>query len=99
MNLQITGDRIHLTPVIKSLIDEKIDQRIGKLLTRLSPDIQIASIRIQKEKLGLFKINFDMELPGQTHIYAETEHILLESALVDLSHQVEKQIKKYLHHS
>jgi len=40
-----------------------------------------------------------MELPGQKHVYAETEHILLESALVDLSHQVEKQIKKYCHRS
>jgi ribosomal subunit interface protein len=99
MNLQITGDRIHLTPTIKTLIDEKINQRIGKLLTHFSPDIQIAGIRIQKEKLGLFKVNFDMTLPGQTHVYAETEHILLESALVDLSHQVEKQIKKYCHRS
>jgi ribosomal subunit interface protein len=99
MNLQITGDRLHLTPAIKFLIDEKINQRIGKLLTHLSPDIQIASIRIQKEKLGLFKVNFDMTLPGKEHVYAETEHILLESALVDLSHQVEKQVKKYLRHS
>jgi ribosomal subunit interface protein len=99
MNLQITGDRVHLTPAIKSLISEKIDQRIGKLLTHYSSDIQVASIRIQKEKLGLFKVNFDMTLPGKEHVYAETEHILLESALVDLSHRVEKQVKKYLHHS
>jgi len=98
MNLQITGDRIHLNPAIKTLISEKIDQQIGKLLTNFSTDIQIASIRIQKEKLELFKVNFDMTLPGKKHIYAETEHILLESALIDLSHQIEKQIKKYLHH-
>ncbi|PIU73356.1 hypothetical protein COS78_02685 [Candidatus Shapirobacteria bacterium CG06_land_8_20_14_3_00_40_12] len=99
MNLKIVGDRIHLTPAIKFLIDEKINQRIGKFLTHLSSDIQVAAIWIQKEKLGLFKVNFDMELPGQKHVYAETEHILLESALVDLSHQVEKQIKKYCHRS
>jgi len=81
MNLKIVGDRIHLTPAIKFLIDEKINQRIGKFLTHLSSDIQVAAIWIQKEKLGLFKVNFDMELPGQKHVYAETEHILLESAL------------------
>jgi len=36
-----------------------------------------------------------MNLPNKEHVYAETSHIIFESALVDLIQAVEKQIEKY----
>jgi len=35
-----------------------------------------------------------MNLPDKGHVYAQTTHILFESALVDLIDAVKKQIKK-----
>jgi ribosome-associated translation inhibitor RaiA len=95
MNIQLIGDQVHLTPVIKILIEEKIQNPIDRLLPHLAEDAKIASIRIQKDKYDNFIVNFDMNLPGKEHIYAETSHILLDSALIDLSQAVEKQIKRY----
>jgi ribosome-associated translation inhibitor RaiA len=36
-----------------------------------------------------------MLLPGKERIFSETTHKFLESALIDLEDQLEKQIKKY----
>ena len=35
--------------------------------------------------MGNFIINFDMNLPGKTHIYAAVTHKVFESALIDLA--------------
>ncbi len=95
MKILLIGDKIHTTEKIKLLVDEKIGKKIDKLLSHLSPDLKIATIRIEKIKLGQFKVNFDMTLPGKEHLYSQTTHLKLKSALIDLQQQVEKQIKKY----
>jgi len=84
MNLQIIGDNYHLTPRTRSLINAKINLRLEKLLSSFSPDLKIALIKITKNKINEFEVNFDMNLPGKEHIYASTRHIKLTSALVDL---------------
>lgn len=95
MNIQITGDNFDLSDSNKELIDEKIGEHLDKLLTNFDADIKIASMRISKDKLGIFFVNFDMNLPGKVHIYAKTSHKIFESALIDLTQNLEKQIKKY----
>jgi ribosomal subunit interface protein len=95
MNIQILGDNISLSSKVKKLIDAKINLKLEKLLTDFAPDLKIASMKVTKNKIGHFTVNFDMNLPGKEHLFASTSHINLESALVDLSQQVEKQIKRY----
>lgn len=95
MNIQIICDGFELTPGIKALINQKVDLRLDKLLLKFDPEIKSALIRIEKDKFNNFKVNFDMNLPGKEHLYAETKHKILESAIIDLSQEVERQIKKY----
>ena len=95
MNIQIIGDNFDVSASNKTLIDQKVASRLDKLLTRFDPDLKNASMRIIKDKSGDFFVNFDMNLPGKAHIYAQTSHKIFESALIDLSEEVEKQIKKY----
>ena len=95
MNIQITCDGFDLNPAISALIQQKVDDRLERLLTKFAPEMKSALIRIQKDKFGNFIVNFDMNLPGKEHIYAETSHKLLESAIIDLSQEAERQIVKY----
>jgi len=95
MNLQIVGQNYTVTDRAKKLVNDKIALQLEKLLTTFSSDLKIASIKIEKTKIGHFNVNFDMNLPGKEHIFAQTSHIRLTSALVDLQQQVEKQVKRY----
>jgi ribosome-associated translation inhibitor RaiA len=95
MNIQIIGDNLSLSDSDKILIEDKVSSRLDRLLTKYDNDMKKASMRIMKDKLGIFIINFDMNLPGKTHIYAQTTHKIFESALIDLSEEVEKQITKF----
>ncbi|MDO8610935.1 MAG: HPF/RaiA family ribosome-associated protein [bacterium] len=93
MNIQIIADNLVLSAGNRLLIDEKINNALEKLLTHYSPEQKIASVKVQKDKYDKYTINFDMNLAGN-NIYAQTSHILFESALVDLIDAIEKQIKK-----
>lgn len=95
MNIQIIGDNFDVSDKTRKLVEEKIGSRIERLLTKFAPDMKTALIRIEKDKLDSFIVNFDMNLPGKENIFAKTKHKILESALIDLSEQVEKQVKKY----
>jgi ribosomal subunit interface protein len=95
MNIQTTVNNFELTASMKYLIQEKLSKKIDLLLKTFSSEMKTASVHIEKEKHNIFKINFDIKLPGKEHIYSETRHKIFESAVIDLTQQIEKQIKKY----
>lgn len=95
MNLQITCDNFNLSDSNRQLIDDKITVRLDKLLSTFPEDIRLASIRISQDKFANFLINFDMTLPPKTRIFAQTNHKIFESALIDLTQEIEKQLNKY----
>jgi len=95
MNIQIIGDNLDISDSNHLMIEDKVSSRLDRLLSKYDDDMKKASMRIIKDKLGNFIINFDMNLPGKTHIYATTTHKIFESALIDLAGEVERQINKY----
>jgi len=95
MNIQITGDNFELTDDVKKLVDEKINQKLEKFLTTFAAEMKTSTLRIEYDKLKNIHLRFDMLLPGKERVFSETTHKFLESALVDLEDQLEKQIKKY----
>ena len=95
MNIQITGDNFELTDAVKNLVDEKINQKLEKFLVTFAPEMKTAMLRIEYDQLKNVHLRFDMLLPGKERIFSETTHKFLESALIDLEDQLEKQIKKY----
>lgn len=95
MNIQIIGDNFNVSARTKNLVNEKVGIKLDKLLTKFDPQMKSALLKINKDKIDTFNLNFDMNLPGKEHIFAKTSHKILKSALIDLNQQVEKQIKKY----
>lgn len=95
MNIQLIGDNFDINDHTRILVNEKLGFKLDKLLTHYSSDITHALVRIQKTKLNEFMVNFDMNLPDKKHIYAQTQHISLGGAVIDLEEEVERQIKKY----
>ncbi len=95
MNLQISVDGFDLSDSNKQLIQEKVADHLDKLLSNLPSDAKTASLRITRDKYEYFTVNLDMNLPSKNHIFAETSHKIFESALIDLTQDIEKQIKKY----
>ncbi|MFA5894542.1 MAG: HPF/RaiA family ribosome-associated protein [Candidatus Shapirobacteria bacterium] len=95
MNIQIIGDNFNVSQSTKDLVEVKVGQRLDKLLTKFAPEMKSALIHIEKDKFDVLQLNIDMNLPGKEHIFAKTSHKILESGLIDLAEEVEKQIKKY----
>lgn len=93
INIQITVNNFELSESMKVLVYEKIAAPLEKYLTNLPDDQKQAQLHIEKEnKTEFFKLRFTMN-----NIFSKTEHILFESALVDLREQLEIQIKKQYH--
>jgi ribosome-associated translation inhibitor RaiA len=97
MNLQILTDNYHLTPKNKKIIDQKVGQKVDKLLSKFNQDLKTAYLHIKKRTTpdGGFRLSFDMSLPGKEHIFAQQIHQKFSTALINLRKQVEKQIKRY----
>ncbi|MGI5840662.1 MAG: ribosome hibernation-promoting factor, HPF/YfiA family [Patescibacteria group bacterium] len=96
MNILITGDNVDITPEIKELVDEKIDTKLDPHLAHFAPEIKTAALKISRQtKTGNFEVNLDMMLPGKMHVYAKAANSRLDSALIDLREQIERQIEKY----
>lgn len=95
MHFQITGNHLELSPKSQKMIQTKLERKLEKLLARLSEDQKTASVVVSRDKYKKFAITFDMALPQKNHIFAQTQHIKLLSAVIDLRDQVEKQIKRY----
>ena len=98
MNIQITGDNFVLSDSVKKLVDEKLNQKLEKLLVPFAPEMKTATLRIEYDKLKNIHLRFDMYLPGKEKVFSETTHKFLESALIDLEDQLERQIEKYRLH-
>ena len=96
MKIQLTGNQVKINSTIRFLVKDKVSTRLDKLLANFAPKSQIASIHIELlPKNTGFKVNFDMILPHKKHLFASTNHLKFESALIDLQQQIEKQIKRY----
>lgn len=96
MNIQIIGDGVEVTDKIRKLVDNKISQKLEKLLSPFSPEMKTATMRIQRQaRTGDYIVDLDMMLPGKEHIFAKTTHTNITTALTGLEEQAEKQIKRY----
>lgn len=95
MNIQIIGDNFNVSQNTRDIVEEKVGARLDKLLTKFAPEMKSALLHIEKDKFDTLLLNLDMNLPGKEHIFAKTSHKVLESGLIDLAEEVEKQIKKY----
>lgn len=92
----MTEKNVELTPSDKDLIEKKLIEKLDKLLDDFEEDTKDATIKITYfNKDEVYKINFDMWLPGKEHVYAEESHEVLLSALTGLREDLEIQIKKY----
>ena len=96
MNIQISGNQVKIDNRLRSLVKNKISLKLDKLLSPFSPQYQNASLHIRQQiKTKIFQVNFKITLPPKKNLFASTKHIKLESALIDLEQQIEKQIKRY----
>lgn len=94
MNIQINVRNFELTESMRILINDKLTNHLDKLLFTYNDEMKRGAISIEKEKLGEFRVSFDMQFPGKHHIFAQTFHINFESAIIDLTQEIEKQIEK-----
>lgn len=93
MNIQISCTDFELTSPIKNLINEKFTLKIATLLSHISADTP-SFLRLSEDKYQHYTVAFDMSLPKKK-IVAKAEHLLLESAIIDLEQEVHKQITRY----
>jgi ribosomal subunit interface protein len=94
MHLLVESSNIEVNQRIKSLINEKVELKLSRLLSRFHQENLNAILHIQKLKYDQYKLSLSIDIPGKKDIYASTKHIDLTSGLVDLTAEAEKQIEK-----
>ncbi len=96
MNIQVIGDNVDIDSRYKDIVDDVLGEKIDKLLVDFAEDMKHATVKISKiPSKSLFQLNFNMWLPGKEQIFADSEHEVFMSAVVNLREAVESQIKKY----
>lgn len=97
MNLKINSiDGLEITDEIKDIIQKKFIDKLDLLLAHFNEEMKTSDLNIAFDKrYKIYKVKFDMNLPGPGQIFSETTHHNLIAAIIDLREQIEKQIKKY----
>jgi ribosomal subunit interface protein len=95
MRINILGNQIKINNNIRSLVAKKLGQKLEKHLPRLNEEIKTAGLHIKKHSRWGYKLKFNMRLPKDKHLFAETKKDNLATALVELRKKLIKQIKKY----
>jgi len=95
MHLQITANNFDITKKAKSLAQAKIADKLDHHLAPFAANLPPAQIHIEKERFGIYRVNFELHVPKLGRLYAQKRHILLRSAFIDLRQQIEKQIARH----
>lgn len=96
MRLQIITDGVEITPELSRKVDVFIQKPLSRLTKDFAPDLVVADLRLTERTDYECEASFDLWLPGKKQIFAKTENKDLFYAIVDLRHEVERQIKRYL---
>jgi len=94
MHLLVESSNIEVNRRIKGLINEKVDQKLSRILSRFHQENLTAILHLQKLKYDQYKLSLSINLPGKKDIYVTAKHIDFTSGLVDLTTEAEKQIEK-----
>jgi ribosomal subunit interface protein len=97
MLIKLIGDNVETTDDMKRIVYEKLQVKLEKLLKDFEEDIKQADLSISQIKdKGLYKLKFDMWLPGKKHIFADVEDKRFEVAVTALREKLEHQLRDYV---
>lgn len=95
MSLNVSTNDVELTDKLLDLLHEKLDNEINKYLQNYPEDIKRAEINIKRDSRWGFSVTFDLNVPGQERIFAETKEKELHSAINKLRADISRQLRKY----
>ena len=95
MNIAIMGDNIEITEDIKNIVMKRLVDKLDKLTQHFSLDSLNANLRLSEHHSYGFRGSFNMWLPGKKQVFVEDTHRDLQSVIVLIRHEVERQIKDY----
>lgn len=95
MHIKILGDNFELQPRHHQLVAKLIQTKLEPYLTTFNQDMTVADVHITKRPRWGYEVNFSMVMPGKEQIFAKAVDENLETALRQLRHKVERQLKEY----
>lgn len=93
MKLHLASDEIEITPDIEEVIEKKLLNKISRLLKRYPEDSVSMDLMINTGSRWGFRVKCRLDLPGQ-NIHAEEKHKELEYAIVALSKELQRLLRK-----
>jgi ribosomal subunit interface protein len=95
MNIVFNPQKLAISDKLRTKIETKFDQGLGKLLQHYQDDLKIASLSIEKVTRSGYEIKFAMNLPGCPINIKDTHKVLLDGVL-RVRDKAERQVKKHL---
>ena len=93
MNITISGHHVELTPAIRSYVEDKL-AGIHRRVERAADIKVLLTVEKIKQKASLQKAECNIYLKG-THLFAESQHENLYTAVDELIHKLDRQVSKY----
>ena len=93
MNITISGHHLELTPAIRSYVEDKL-AGIHRRFERAADIKVLLTVEKIKQKASLQKAECNIYLKG-THLFAESQHENLYTAVDELIHKLDRQVSKY----
>ena len=93
MKLHVSADDVELTPEIEEIVNKKLIEKIEKFFVRYPEDTVTLKLFIKKGARWGFVVKCDLDIPGE-NIHSEEKHKELEYAVVALSHELVRRLRK-----
>lgn len=93
MKLRLASDEIQITPELEEVIQKKLLNKISRLLKRYPEDSVSMDLVIKAGSRWGFVVKCRLDIPGE-NIHAEEKHKELEYAIVALSEELQRLLRK-----
>lgn len=95
MRINIESKDVKITEYTKKYILQKLGTDLDRLIKRLPDDVKVADVLIKSGTRWGYTVSFSMVLPKKEHIFAETKHKDLVTAVNLLKDELQEVIRRY----
>ncbi len=95
MTIQILSEDVQLRDDQILFIQEKIGNEVEKHLRTFDEGVKHATVRVEKQPHGWYKLDFDMWLPRKGHIFANAVAKRVKLGATELRDKIKTQVSRY----
>ena len=97
MLIRLISPKLSLPTSTHQFINQKLTRKLDQYLSDFREDIKTATLTVKQSRSWLYTLNFDMNLPKKSRIFASASGKDLHATLIVLREKITRQLTRYRH--